>query len=169
MLKRDGTRCAAVKRRGGGRLPQAGWLSDVNFWIKDGIGTPDNVTGTVAGVPVAAETPGQGFSLTRDEAEELIRQATDVLTEINKMLLKAETLMQVTPPAQDPASINFNRQLVGNGQDAGAFGYGKGHLLREQGYLTELVQRLNEALGHTTSSDQSATVSLNRATDHGIA
>jgi hypothetical protein len=89
-------------------------------------------------------------------------------TVINKMLLKAETLMQVTPPAQDPASINFNRQLVGNGQDAGAFGYGKGHLLREQGYLTELVQRLNEALGNTTSSDQSATVSLNRATDHGI-
>jgi hypothetical protein len=151
-------------------LAQAGWLSDVNFWIKDAPSAPGSLASTGGGTPgAAAGSASQGFSLTHDEAEDMVRRAEGVLSDIGDMLRKAETLTKVTPPAQDPASLTFNTQLVGNGQDGGAFGYGRGHLEREWGYLDELVKRLNDALGRTTESDHTATTIVNQATDGGIA
>ncbi|MFD2415389.1 hypothetical protein [Amycolatopsis pigmentata] len=151
-------------------MAPAGWLSDVNFLIKDDQRAPNSLANAVGASPgTGAGVSSQGFSLTRDEAENMVRQAGAVLSDIDAMLRKAETLTRVTPPAQDPASITFNTQLVGNGRDAGAFGYGRGHLERERGYLAELVQRLNEALGNTTASDHAATSTLDHATDNGIA
>ena len=152
-------------------MAQAGWLSDVNFWIKDDASAPGSFASTVGGVVgMGAGSSSQGFSLTRDEAENMVRRAESVLHDIDVMQTKAERLMKVTPPAQDPASLTFNTQLVGTGgQDAGAFGYGLGHLQRERGYLAELVQRLNEALGRITVSDHAATDTVNQATDSGIA
>lgn len=152
-------------------MAQSGWLSDVNFWIKDDVSAPGSAAASVAGgvVGAVAGSSGQGFSLTRDEAENLLRQVEGVLNDINSMVRSAEKLTRVTPPAQDPASVTFNAQLVGNGQDAGAFGYGLGHLQRERAYLTELANRLNEALGKITKSDQAATGTLDQATsDSGV-
>ena len=151
-------------------MTHAGWLSDVNFWIKDDVGAPGSFASTVggAGVGAAVGSSGQGFSLTRDEAENLVRRLKGILDDIEGMLHRAEDLTKVKPPAQDPASLTFNRQLVGDGQDVGAFGYGLGHLQREKGYLSELVQRLNEALGRATVSDQAATATLDQAPDGGI-
>ena len=152
-------------------MAQAGWLSDVNFWIKDDASAPGSFASTVGGVVgMGAGSSSEGFSLTRDEAENMVRRAQGVLDDIEGMLHKAEDLTKVTPPAEDPASLTFNTQLVGTGgEDAGAFGYGLGHLKREKGYLAELVQRLNEALGKITVSDHAATDTVNQATDSGIA
>lgn len=147
-------------------MVREGWLSEVSFWIKDDPTAP-GVGGGVMGAAVGAS--GQGFSVTRDEAEKLLRQVQGVLNEIDSMERKAERLMKVTPPAQDPASLAFNTQLVGDGQEGGAFRYGLGHLKRERGYLAELVKRLNEALGRTVESDDAAATVLDRATDGGIA
>jgi hypothetical protein len=161
--------CRAVELRGGRPLAQAGWLSDVNFFIKDDQSAPNSLANAVGAPPdTGATASSEGFSLTRDEAENMVRRAESVLKDIAAMVTKAERLRKVTPPAQDPASVAFNVQLVGSGQDVGAFGYGLGHLQREQGYLAELVQRLNEALGRTTTSDDKASTTLDHVTDNGV-
>lgn len=145
------------------------WLSDVNFSIKDNPAAPDSFAGTGGALGAAAAAPSQGFSLTRDEAENMVRQAEGVLHDIEAMQAKARNLTRATPPARDPASIAFNTQLIGNGQGGGAFGSGVEQLSREWEYLHELVQRLNKALGRTAETDDATTATINHAVDGGIA
>ncbi|TVT61906.1 hypothetical protein FNH05_01945 [Amycolatopsis rhizosphaerae] len=112
-------RLAVANAEGSSELAQSGWLSDVNFWIKDDPSAPGSPAAGASGGAIggtAGPSGGQGFSLTRDEAESMLRQVQGVLRDIDFMQTKANALTKVTPPAQDPASVTFNARLWATGK-----------------------------------------------------
>jgi hypothetical protein len=71
--------------------------------------------------------------------------------------------------AEGRASKGYNALLSGNGGKPGAFDYGLGHIKLEHKYVVELINRLEDALHLTHSSDQGAAGDLNKtAGDGGI-
>jgi hypothetical protein len=133
-----------------------GWLSDVGFWIKGaGQAVTSNASAFAAGITGPA--PTQGFSLNRDEALNMLTQAKRIREDVRPLISDAEKMTKMKPPADEIASNAYNAAHVGNGQgDPGAAGYGAGHVRKEYDYLTELVGRLERALGITAESDQQA-------------
>lgn len=139
------------------------WLTGVGFSVSDD--KPDYVqTALTTGDAVAAPPTGPGFSLNKDEAEAMLTQAKQVLIEMGTLKTQAEQLRQITPPAADPASTSYNVRLAsqGGGQ-AGAFDFGADHVQIEITYLSELVHRLERALGKTEESDAQASTDVKNA------
>jgi hypothetical protein len=136
-----------------------GWLDGLTFSIK-------NVASEVGGVAAAAgaAAAGPGFSLDRDEAQAMLTDVTGILTDLQDLRNSANSLKQVRPPAQDPASVAYNASLASNGSGApGAFDYGAGHVDVEIAYLEELKQRLDKALGKTEEADDQAATDASKA------
>lgn len=144
-----------------------GWLSDVTFWV-DGVPsggampTPPPEGAMPAAAPAAGggsgsvPTGGQGFSLSREEAEEMLAIFRDIRDDLQEMELKAGNLLGLRAAAEDPASLNFHENAV-DGPQLGALGYGYEHVLNEITFFDELVARLEKALGLITESDEDAT------------
>lgn len=141
-----------------------GWLSDVTFWV-DGVpsgGTAPSAPGAPGGgggaVPSPSSPPsgGQGFSLSREEAEEALREFKGIYDDLVRMEAQARQLREMRPAAEDPASLAFHETVVGGAAGPGAFGYGHGHVLKEIEFFGRLVARLEKALGLVTESDQDA-------------
>ncbi|MFE0022560.1 hypothetical protein [Amycolatopsis sp. NPDC059021] len=107
---------------------------------------------------------GQGFSLERGEAERMLEQARQLRIKVKDAENDARTLAQIQPPAGDPASISYHGDLTrrADGQPA-AFSFGAGHLLVQHAYLSELIDRLETALGKTHESDENAGADIARA------
>jgi hypothetical protein len=143
------------------------WLSDVGFWIKDaGQAVTPNASAFAPGLTGPA--PTQGFSLNRDEAQNMLTQAKRIRDDVQALLPKAETLTRMKPPADEIASNAYNAAHVGNGQgDPGAGGYGVGHVRKEHAYLVELVGRLERALGITDDTDQQAATDVKNTPEGG--
>jgi hypothetical protein len=143
------------------------WLSDVGFWIKDaGQAVTSNASAFAPGITGPA--PTQGFSLSRDEAENMLTQAKRTRDDLAPLIPKAEMLTKMKPPADEIASNGYNAAYVGSGQgDPGAGGYGVGHVKKEHAYLVELVGRLERALGITEESDQQAGTDVKNASGNG--
>ncbi|WP_370948822.1 hypothetical protein AB5J62_15040 [Amycolatopsis sp. cg5] len=129
------------------------WLSDVHFWVSDAPSAGS--AGGQGGDPPGA---GQGFSLSRDEALSMLVRARGVCDELRALQRKAEQLTQMQAPADEPASKGYNS--AGNG----AFGYGSGHIHKEIEYLSELISRLERALGITAQGDEDAAADMKRTT-----
>jgi hypothetical protein len=145
-------------------MSDVGSPSDVDFWIKDdssalGIVVPAPRDGVV---PTRGSTTGQGFSVTRAEADTLLHQLQRLLAELDIMIKYTNWLMEKSPPAQDPVSVAYNTRLLGTGDSA--FNHGVEHLRHEYRYLNEFVLRLRKALGHLEDSDREAATTVNRAT-----
>ncbi|SEP54176.1 hypothetical protein [Amycolatopsis saalfeldensis] len=143
------------------------WLSDVGFHI---LGDQPGGGGGASGGS-AAPASGQGFSLSRDEALSMLNQAKGIRDDLWNLLPTAEGLTHLKPPADEPASNSYNALLVGNGQKAGAFRYGLGHIQREHGYLVELIGRLEDALGLMHEGDEQAGIAVKQSAsnDGGLA
>ena len=140
---------------------QGGWLSDLAFW------TNDNVSTTTGSGGAGGGAVGQGFSLSHAEATSLLKQAKDVLWDLQPLMHSARGLTQMQPPADDPASNGYNHIAAGGGRDTGVFGFGVGHISREYEYLRELVRRLRDALGLTQDTDEQAGHDIARSGDDG--
>ncbi|MBB4683725.1 hypothetical protein [Amycolatopsis jiangsuensis] len=153
------------------QAPAAGsWLAGLDFNIIDAFGAATaagSAVGGGAGAGGAAVSTGQGFTLSRDEATAMLKDAQGIRDDLAKMIPVAERLTHLSPPAADPASNGYNNLLTGSGGQAGAFGYGLGHVQREHDYVGELISRLEKALGITQDSDSNATTDVNKAANSG--
>lgn len=151
------------------------WLDDVGFFIKDSGASMGVVADGITAAGSSAYAPGttgpaptQGFSLDRDEAQTMLTQAKAIRDDIWNLKPKAEALTKMKAPADEIASNAYNMAHVGNGQgNPGAAGYGAGHIQKEYDYLTELVGRLERALGMTDDSDQQAGTDVKNAPENG--
>jgi hypothetical protein len=137
--------------------PESSWLTGLNFTI-----TGDQPTGGGASGGAAAPA-GPGFSLSADEARSMLTVAKRVRDQLGPMVIKAERLVHLVPPADDPGSNSYNQLLVGNGGSSGAFGSGTDQVRRELAYARELVNRLEQALGITETADSNAGADIKTA------
>lgn len=89
----------------------------------------------------------------------MLKNAQDLRISIQQQRDAAQVLSQATPPAQEPAST---AAVVGpNGvNEAGRF-Y-QGHLDYQYNYLSELIKRLQKALGIVEAADQQAADDTNK-------
>ncbi|MEV4596060.1 hypothetical protein AB0K15_01500 [Amycolatopsis sp. NPDC049253] len=144
---------------------EPGWLTGLDFAITDapaaggGAAGGGAAGGGGAGGGGAMPNSGEGggrFSLSREEAQSMLTVAKRVRDQLQDMTAKAVVLTQLTPPADDPASASYNNLMVGAGQGTGAFSEGSSQVERERAYASELVTRLEKALGITESTDEQA-------------
>ena len=139
------------------------WLSDVMFWV-DGVASgaagggaaAGGGGGALGGSGGGAPSGSQGFSLTREEAERALEEFRAIYNDLVVVEWEARFLIQMRPPAGDPASVQLNEAFAGDGPGRGAFGYGSKHIAREIAYFRELVGRLEKALGYVAEADESA-------------
>lgn len=138
------------------------WLSDVMFWV-DGVasgaaggGAAAGGGGALGGSGGGAPSGSQGFSLTREEAERALEEFRAIHDDLVELEYDAQLLLELRPPAEDPASVRLNEAFAGGSSGLGAFGYGCKHIAREIAYFRELVGRLEKALGYVAEADESA-------------
>ncbi len=103
-----------------------------------------------------APSGSQGFSLTREEAERALEEFRAIHDDLVDVEREAASLTRLTPPAGDPASVRLNEAFAGGSSGPGVFGYGAGHVKKEIAYFSELVERLEKALGYVAEADESA-------------
>lgn len=125
------------------------WLPDFAITIEDGTGTP----------------PGPGFTMSRDDARSMLNLARQARDQFNDMRKHAVLLTRLTPPADEPASNDYNRRLTGTSSEDGAFRAGLTNLDHMRDYANELVRKLEQALGSTASSDETAAAEVKAAGD----
>ncbi|MCG3756677.1 hypothetical protein FKO37_39870 [Amycolatopsis sp. Poz14] len=96
-----------------------------------------------------------GFVLEPDEARMLLTKLTGVQQKLKKMQAKAAYLCSMQTPSQDPSTAAAHKAMHGDGQgQLGAYSYGGGHIDLQLEYVTELVERIQTALGVTVASDE---------------
>ncbi|EID54763.1 hypothetical protein [Saccharomonospora xinjiangensis] len=139
-----------------------GWLSDVTFWV-DGVPSGGTAPSGGGGAVPPPPSGGQGFSLSREEAEEALREFKGIYDDLVRMEAQARQLREMRPAAEDPASLAFHETIVGGAAGPGAFGYGHGHVLKEIEFFGRLVARLEKALGLVTESDEEANQQISSA------
>lgn len=89
----------------------------------------------------------------------MLKNAKDLRISIQQQRDAAQVLSQATPPAQEPASTDA--VLGPNGvNETGRF-Y-QGHLDYQYNYLSELIKRLQKALGIVEAADQQAADDTNK-------
>jgi phage-related tail protein len=127
----------------------SGFLSGISFTIKDAV---TNVTGAVNDVVAAAG--GGGFTMSRDEMESMLTKATGTLKLIGDQLISAANIARIDPPGDDSSSIDFTNVAIDSGN-----AYLK-HLDVQKTRYQSLIDKLNQALGHTVETDQQAADAL---------
>ena len=128
--------------------PQAGssgWLTGLSFTIMDGSGGGGAASGGGAPAP-----SGPGFTLNRDEAQSVLAMAKRIRENAQTMQPDVQSLTKLTPPADEPGSNGFNQKIVDSftaGQQANDTMFS---------YASELINRLEKALGIVGASDDQA-------------
>ncbi|MCU1687739.1 MAG: hypothetical protein JWQ81_8478 [Amycolatopsis sp.] len=145
------------------------WLGDVGFFIKDA-GEAVSTDASAFAPGMTGPAPTQGFSLNRDEAQNMLTQAKATRDDLRALTPDAEKLTKMKPPADEIASNAYNAAYIGAGGSPGAGGYGAGHIQKEYAYMVELIERLERALGITEDTDQQAGSAVKAvSTDTGLA
>ncbi len=116
-------------------------FGDLGFWATDSM---------TSGPPPAG---GQGFSMSSDEMRSLLHKARAQRNTISEQFVRAQWLSQATPPADEPASTSAVSGPNGVNETGR---YYEGHLKYQFSYLSELIQRMERALGITEEADQQA-------------
>lgn len=108
----------------------------------------DNVVGGGA-----APSGGPSFTMSGDEMRALLRKCQDQRDFIRDQFREAGRLYQVVPPGDEPAS----RHAVNGPNGVNETGrFYAGHLRFQDKYYTELILRLEKALGLTEEADRQA-------------
>jgi hypothetical protein len=112
--------------------------------------TLDNISGT----------PGQGFTLSLDQAHSALKDVNGFLAQLDQMKASARDLQRLKPPAQDVASVDYNGKLTEGGPTwasplvaGAAFDAAVTQIDDEIRYLETLREKLYKALGITSEAD----------------
>ncbi|MFD5243158.1 hypothetical protein ACFWIW_01365 [Amycolatopsis sp. NPDC058340] len=101
----------------------------------------------------AAPAAGQGFTMSGDEMRALLKKCQDQRNFIRVQFRDARKLSQVVPPGNEPAS----KHAVDGPNGVNETGrFYEGHLRFQDNYFTELILRLEKALGLTEEADRQA-------------
>ncbi|MEU9685859.1 hypothetical protein [Amycolatopsis japonica] len=101
----------------------------------------------------AAPAGGQGFSMSGDEMRALLKKCKDQRNFIREQFRDARKLSQVIPPGNEQAS----KHAVDGPNGVNETGrFYEGHLRFQDKYYTELILRLEKALGLTEEADRQA-------------
>jgi hypothetical protein len=130
------------------------WLAGIDVEIRDNSGTE----------PSAAS--GAGFSLSTTEATAVLSQAQNTLEKLIELRQQTESLKQVRPAAHDPASVAYNARLA-NGR--GVFDAATDHVGAEAAYLSELIEKVEQAFRTTTGYESEAAHDLAARPHGGVA
>jgi hypothetical protein len=127
--------------------PGGAIFSGIGFWATD--------------LPSGASRPagGQGFAMSGAEMRAMLKKARTQRDTIGVQLRSAKWLSQATPPADEPvstAAVNGPNGINETGR------YYLGHLGYQFNYYSELIRRMEQALGITESADQQAADSTKR-------
>lgn len=117
------------------------WLAGVDVEIQDSVGAQ------------GATASGAGFSLSPGEANAILAQALGALDKLQQVQRQAEILKQVSPAADDPASVAYNARLASG---HGVFDVAGRHINAEADYLNELIRKIQAALGMIGDRDGEA-------------
>ena len=109
-----------------------------------------NNTNFIVDGRASAPGKGGGFELDVDTAEGLYREAVALAEDLREQAIVARSLRSTEPPAEDPASVGFNK--VG----AQAFEAGAQHVDAEWQFYQGLAEALGKALGVYQESDEQA-------------
>ncbi|MER6664748.1 hypothetical protein ABT256_09365 [Amycolatopsis japonica] len=101
----------------------------------------------------AAPASGQGFTMSGDEMRALLKKCQDQRDFIRKQFEDARKLSQVVPPGTEPASTHAVNGPNGVNETGRFY---EGHLRFQDNYYTELILRLEKALGMTEEADRQA-------------
>lgn len=143
------------------------WLTGLDFVITDAPAGGGAAAPGAGAMPNGGAPPGGRFSLSREEAQSMLTVAKRVRDDLTKLKLNADRLLRLTPPADDPGSKSYNQALVGDGTGSGALPAGEAMVARERDYAVQLVDRLEDALGLTHSSDEQAATDVKTAAGQG--
>ncbi|MFJ8910678.1 hypothetical protein [Amycolatopsis sp. NPDC102389] len=101
----------------------------------------------------AAPAGGQGFSMSGDEMRAVLKKCQDQRNFIREQFRDARKLSQVVPPGNEQAS----KHAVDGPNGVNETGrFYEGHLRFQDKYYTELILRLEKALGLTEEADRQA-------------
>ncbi|MER6760562.1 MULTISPECIES: hypothetical protein [Amycolatopsis] len=144
----------------GKAIETTGWLTGLPITV---VGAAMNVAKGVsdAAAVASATKAGAGFTLSPDEARSLLDRAKRLRDNAATMRAEAVSLTQLTPPAQDPGSTGFNQQAVN------AFTAGRDANERMYQYMTELIERLEKAMGIVGESDGRAAADVKAVGNSG--
>ncbi|WP_409466736.1 hypothetical protein [Amycolatopsis sp. GA6-003] len=133
----------------GKAIETTGWLTGLPITV---VGAAMNVAQGVsdAAAVASAVKSGAGFTLSPDEARSLLERAKRLRANVVAMQPDAQALTRLTPPSPDPGSVGFNQQAVTT------FTAGKDSLDAMYQYMSELIGRLEKALGIVSESDGQA-------------
>ncbi|MFD2416425.1 hypothetical protein [Amycolatopsis pigmentata] len=121
-----------------------------------GFGGPADVPAGASAVTSGGGSAGT-IRMSREEMEDTLKRAQDLLKEITDQLRPAERLTQIQAPAKDPASL----AATGSANNAGT--YYVGHLRRQQAYLNKVVSKIAAALNITVQTDEGTAGAVGQA------
>ncbi|WP_410619444.1 hypothetical protein [Amycolatopsis sp. cmx-8-4] len=121
--------------------PGGAIFSGIGFWATD--------------MPSGASRPagGQGFAMSSSEMRAMLKKAEDQRQTIGVQLRSNEWITKAVPPADEPVS---NAAVNGPNGINETGSYYLGHLRYQYDYYTELIRRMEQALGITETADQQA-------------
>lgn len=132
------------------------WLTGVDFAI-----TPFSDTYQPSYEhSLGAAAGGAGYSLSPDEAHDMLKQAKHALQRLMGLKSDAQVMKFVQPPAQDPASVAYNAKLASG---SGVFNAGVDHIDTEIAYLNELIGKITESFKKITGHEPDVTDEITRA------
>ena len=126
-------------------------MEGMNFIVSDG-----PAVGGGAAVGGAAPGEGGGFVMSRDEMDAQLKRLQQLRERIKIQLQHAVPLWTIESPGQDPASLR-NTEAANNSGN-----YYRGHLLRQSGYLSTIIEKMQDALGIIEETDEQAGVDVKK-------
>lgn len=135
----------------------------MGFWDSISFTVTDAMKGAPIGAAAAAVggTSGGGITMDRDEMRNFLEQVKKTQQLCQQQVLGNRFRSQITPPAEDPASVLFTN-AVQAARDA------RDKYLQDQlDMYNELVDKLQKALGITTEADDQAADAVNKAAGGG--
>ena len=138
------------------------FFDGINFWVSDAANSASAAAQAVgAGAAAGAAVAGGGVKMDRDEMTNFLGQVRQTRELCRQQVNETHHAGQITPPAGDQASTMFTNAAQ-TSRDA-RFQY-----LQEQlNMYNELVDKLEQALGLTTESDEQAAAAVNQAAGEG--
>jgi hypothetical protein len=123
-------------------------FSGIGFWATD--------------APSGASRPagGQGFAMSSEEMRAMLKKAKTQRDTIATQLRDTQWISKATPPANEPVS---NAAVDGPKGINETGAYYLGHLRYQFNYYSELIRRMEQALGITESADGHAADTANKA------
>ncbi|MFF0147686.1 hypothetical protein [Amycolatopsis sulphurea] len=111
--------------------------------------------------PWANEPRRDGFSLELDEAKKILRNLNDHKVRLGEQNRKIAQLLTMKPPSQDPTTVAANTAMVGDGKEQhGAYAGGAEAIDQQLAYVTELADRIEEALAAIGQNEQDQTKTI---------